>query len=422
MGILDIIKSGWGALRGSPGQLAMTPPFLPGDAPNINFTPGKPGLLAMLAQGAMAGGSVNPSGSGPTDAMRAMALGFQGAQDRQRQEFQKQIAVQEMNRKLQNDAILAKARLAEAQKDLAQAEKEKALALKKPATVRDKYTEAFGITGDHDMAMEYALGIKKTPAAEKVEITPEAARAGGFAVPTQQQPIRIPFFDPVTGQDTGMGDIQMTQIPTNLKVPVSAGTMAGQNLNAMRNMQQRQTPSVTVRGTRQVVGKDGKPTLAIVQSDGTIKDTGVKPYVQPTRQRGAGGGGSSEVTARQQKTRTFQVEQGKNASFRKIMADIEKNPDDVERHVRQARDAQQAYEDAIESNGGTISDEAHNAAMTAVEQMVRERAAQVKGEQPVGDTPDASDKILGGILGSRRPRGTAATTQKPAVDPLGIRK
>ena len=329
-------------------------------------------------------------------------------------EFQKQLAVKEMDRKFKNDAILAQARLAEAKKDLAQAEKERALAMKKPPTVVEKFQEAKKLGVDDATAWHYALGVKPADATTnpQIEITPGAAEAAGLPVPTKtvQKDVKVPSTDLANETRT----VPVTLIEKQpIRVPPSIAMVAGQAYSAQNRLQQKGNDAPGGRG--RIVQSNGQ--WAVINPDGTARaavyEDGTPVAIQPTpmRQRGgSGAGGSSEVTARQQRTRTFQIEQGKNASFRKIMADIEKNPDDVERHVRQARDAQQAYEDAIEANGGTVSDEAHNQAIAAVEQMVRERAAQIKSEQPIGE----GDSILGKATSRVR---SGAQQQAPPTKP-----
>jgi len=378
MGFMDI-------LMGRRPGIISTPPFMPGGRPGLDMTPSSPGLLSLLQDGIMSAAQPNIAGGGAADILRAVAGGMGQGQQRQQTDLQRRLAVMELGRKIENDAILAEARRAEAQRDMARAELDKFNAQKKPPSIVDKFQEVMQIPGmTAEKALMFVLNGKvPDPAAPvpKISISPEVAQHSGIAVPMVEQPVQVPTTDPAN--DTRTVPVQVpSTAPVELPPNIAQTAMQNWGRRPSPQAQQRRMPAPVLRDTENglvyvELNPDGSPK---------VTETGLR---SPDRRRPRGAGSDSNSSNR---SRALPIESRKQGAFQKILAEIEKDEDaeaNVESYVTKALDAQRRYESEIVTAGGEVPPDVSQRQMDAVRQSIVDRiAAKVGRKANPGATPN----------------------------------
>lgn len=369
MGFLDFITGGR-------PQIISTPPFLPGGRPGMDYSPGKPGILDFLSGGIDAAARPG-TGSAGMDLMGGMSAGIGAGRAMQDANLKKRIAVMELSRKFENDAILAEARRADAERDKARAQLDLHNASKRPQTLQEKFAEAMKMPGmTPEKAQHWALTGKlpDEPKPEKatptVRVTPGAAKAAGLAVTTSVKDVQVPTTDP-------LNDARTVPVSTEdpLDLPASASTPVINNWN--RIQQQGATGTARPMNPQTWYTNQGIKIWNGMNPDGTpnIVDTGL------TNERTRGGrSGGGRPDGGLTPARANQIETRKNEAFRRIIEGIQRDPkieDNAELYLMRATDAQKAYEHAIEMGTGQPIDwEKSLADLEAVKKSIEQRIQQ----------------------------------------------
>lgn len=413
MGLLDLITGGR-------PRIISTPPFLPGGRPGMDYAPGNPGLLDLLSGGIDAAARPG-TGSAGMDLMGGMSAGIGAGRQMQDANLKKRIAVMELSRKFENDAILAEARRADAERDKARAQLDLHNASKKPQTLQEKFAEAMKMPGmTPEKAQHWALTGKlpDEPKPEKatptVRVTPGAAKAAGLAVTTSVKDVQVPTTDP-------LNDARTVPVSTEdpLDLPASASTPVINNWN---RIQQQGAPGTARPMNPQTwYTNQGIKIWNGMNPDGTpnIVDTGLTNERTRGGRGGASGGGSRPPGGTFTRAKAVQIEQQKGRKFTDILKAIEKDEDiesNAERYLLEAMDAQQAYEDAIEAGTGQQIDAAKSLAdLEAVKSSVIQRIQhKIQSDKVKVETPKGSRSKwdAGSWL---KPPATAPATTSPAT-------
>lgn len=354
MGLRDIIF-------GRRPNLATTPPFMPGGYPGLDISPGSPGILGYLRDGIMAASQPNIAGGGALDVLRAISGGMGMADNRRQQELQQKLAAMEMSRKMQNDGILAQARLADAERDRARASLDLANANKRPQSIQQRFDEAMALLNDREKAMAWALNGKLPEPAQTgqtIAIDPRVARDVGLSVPveTVTRNVQVPTTDPEN--DPRMVEANVQQMSNQpLQVSPSVATAAIQTWSRMNRPQggaaSGNAPRADLRETA-----NGWMYFS-PKPDGTVEKIPVGER-SPDRRRFGSGGGSRGSGGGLTPSRAKSIESSKQRAFRAIQKDIAEDQDleaSSDRYIQGALDAQRAYEEEIVAGGGQVSDE-----------------------------------------------------------------
>jgi hypothetical protein len=397
MGIRDI-------LLGRRPSFVTTPPFMPGGYPGVDLEPGRPGMLDFLRDGIMTAAQPNIAGGGALDTLRAISAGIGLDGNRRQSEAQQRLAAMEMSRRMQNDGILAQARMADAERDRARAALDLANANKKPPTLQQKFEEALAIVGDRDKAMMWALNGKipeQGSAPLTIALDPNIAKGVGLAVPMKTS--QVPTTEPET-------DTRYIEHPTGepFRVPPSVATAAIQTWSRANQQPPRKAASAPPRADLRETAEGWMYFRP--EADGTVTKMPVGER-SPDRRRSSGRSGGGITSSR-----ANGIEASKQTQFRRIQDDIRGDPsleDNADTHIQRALDAQRGYEEQIVAAGGSVSEEdsARNA------EMIRNAFAN-RIQQTISSrnqkTPPQKKETGGGWFGG----WGSSSPQNPASQPV----